>query len=47
MVFVDTVSYIISKPDTIDNVAGIIGFMLGIVARACVLYGLATCWLLV
>lgn len=42
----DVVSYIIKQADRIDNVAGMIGLMTGIVARVGLLYGAAIYWVL-
>jgi hypothetical protein len=42
----DTVGYIISQAEKIDNVAKLLGLMTGIVARVSLLYGAATCWVL-
>ena len=42
----DTVGYIISQAEKIDNVAKLLGLMTGIVARVSLLYGTATCWVL-
>ena len=46
LICADAVTYIIRKADEIENVAMLFGFMTGIIARACALYGTATYWLL-
>lgn len=37
---------VVERSSTIRNIGGIVGILLGIIARAFVLYGTATCWLL-
>lgn len=54
LVCLDVVGYIIEKTDMIRNeikssskISRLIGMLLGITARVYILYGAATCWLLV
>lgn len=47
LVCLDTVVYIAKTPNRVENIGGLIGFLAGIAARVYVLYGTATCWLLV
>ena len=43
----DVIAYIVNKTKTMDNDIGFfIGISIGTAARAFVLYGAATCWLL-
>lgn len=46
VLFSDFVGYIIEKAREVENVGSLIGFILGILCRAFVLYGTLTCWLL-
>lgn len=46
LICADTVTYIIRQADNIDSVGMLIGFITGIIARACALYGTVTCWVL-
>ena len=46
LICADTVSYIISHAERVENVAGSLGLMTGIAARGCALYGLVTYWVL-
>ena len=45
-IFTDVLAYMVAKPKQIDNIAGSIGYIVGIAARCYVLYGTITCWLL-
>ena len=48
LVCTDAIAYVYSKPKQVDgNLFKVIGMIFGILARAFVLYGTATCWLLV
>ena len=47
LVCLDTVGYIIEKVENMDSVGHLIGLLIGIACRVFVLYGTATCWLLV
>ena len=47
LVCFDVLSYIIDKAKLIENFAGLLGFITGIMARLYVLYNHAVCWLLV
>lgn len=46
LVCLDCAVGVVEKSSTIRNIGGIVGMLLGIVARVFVLYGTATCWLL-
>ena len=46
LIFLDLVGYIIEKANEIDSIGHLLGFIAGILCRAFVLYGTATCWLL-
>lgn len=47
LVIVDTVRWLIEAAEDLDSIGKILGFLLGIAARAFVLYGTTTCWLIV
>ena len=47
LVCFDVLAYIIDKAKLIENFAGLLGFVTGIMARLYILYNLAICWLLV
>lgn len=54
LVCLDVLSYVVETSDRIQNhtkaskqVGGLIGLSIGVAARVIVLYGTATCWLMV
>lgn len=47
IVCIDTVAYIVSKTDKLNDGTVVVGLLIGIAMRVFVLYGTATCWLLV
>ena len=47
LVCLDTIGYIIDKTKSMKSIGNLTGFLVGIACRVFVLYGTATCWLLV